>query len=257
LLNLLANAVKFTPSGGSVAVQTGAPEQGRLCVTIADTGEGIPAALLPHVFERFWQAEGSTTRQHGGLGLGLAIVKHLVELHGGTIGAASEGEGKGATFTVYLPVDAAPVLSAEGARAGHAALRAPVEPAARLDGVRVLVVDDEADTRELVAVVLREAGAEVREADSAAAAIEAMDREIPDVLVSDIGMPREDGYGLLRGLRSRPPHRGGFTPAIALTAFTRGEDVARAMAAGFQLHLAKPVEPAELAAAVYRLAKRA
>jgi PAS domain S-box-containing protein len=257
LLNLLVNALKFTPAGGRVAVWTDATERSQLRVTVEDTGKGISADFLPHVFERFRQAEGATTRQHGGLGLGLAIVKHLVELHGGTICAASKGEGAGATFSVLLPVRAVSTTPAAGARVQHDASPAPVGPAARLDGVSILVVDDEPDARDLVATVLKEAGAETREADSASSAIEALDRQVPDVLVSDIGMPREDGYTLLRNLRSRAPDQGGSVPAIALTAFTRREDVDRAMEAGFQLHLAKPVEPADLVAAAHRLAERA
>jgi PAS domain S-box-containing protein len=256
VLNLLTNAVKFTPSGGHVSLRTSAAEPGRVSVTVSDTGKGISPEFWPHVFERFRQAQSSTTRLHGGLGLGLAIVKHLVELHGGTIRAASEGAGKGATFAFSLPVRAVSALPAEGARAEQAPPRVPVEPAARLDGVRVLVVDDEPDARELVAMVLREAGAETREADSAPSAIEAMDSEIPDVLVSDIAMPHRDGYSLLRDLRARAPHEGGSIPAVALTAFTRSEDVDRATDAGFQLHLAKPVEPTHLVAVVHQLAKR-
>jgi len=256
VLNLLVNAVKFTPSRGSVTVRTDATQRSQIGVTVADTGKGISTDFLPHVFERFRQAEGSTTRQHGGLGLGLAIVKHLVELHGGTITAESEGEGRGATFVVRLPVRAVSPLPAERERAEQDDPCPSGKPAARLDGVRVLIVDDEQDARELVAMVLREAGAQTREADSALSAIEAMDREVSDVLVSDIGMPLQDGYRLLRDLRSRAPDHGGAVPAIALTAFTRDQDVDRAMDAGFQLHLAKPVDPAELVAAVHRLAKR-
>ncbi len=253
VLNLLVNAVKFTPGAGRVAVRTDATRRSLVEITVADTGKGITADFLPHVFERFRQAEGSTTRQHGGLGLGLAIVKHLVELHGGTICAASEGEARGATFTVRLPVRAI-ALPAERAPVAEGA---PSSPAARLDGVRVLIVDDEPDARELVAMVLHDAGAETREADSAAAAIEALEQEVADVLVSDIGMPLQDGYTLLRDLRSRRPEQGGRMPALALTAFTRGEDVDRALEVGFQLHLAKPVEPAILVAAVHRLARPA
>jgi PAS domain S-box-containing protein len=255
VLNLLVNAVKFTPVGGHVTVRTGAAEPRRASIAVSDTGKGISPEFCPHVFERFQQAESSTTRLHGGLGLGLAIVKHLVELHGGSINAASEGEGKGATFTVELPVRAVSAGWSERARVQP--LRARIEPPARLDGVRVLVVDDEPDARELVAMVLREAGAETREADSASSAIEAMDSEVPDVLVSDIAMPLRDGYRLLRDLRARAPAEGGSVPAVALTAFTRGEDVDRAMDAGFQHHLAKPVEPTHLIAVVHQLAIRA
>jgi PAS domain S-box-containing protein len=257
VLNLLVNALKFTPSGGRVSVRTDAAARSSVVITVADTGTGIAADFLPHVFERFRQGEGATTRQHGGLGLGLSIVKHLVELHGGTISAASEGEGRGATFAVRLPVRAVSALPAESARAEPAGPRLPFDPAARLDRVRVLVVDDEPDARELVSMVLREAGAETREADSASSALAAIDEELPDVLISDIGMPLQDGYRLLRELRARALDRGGAVPAVALTAFTRSEDVDRAIDAGFQLHLAKPIEPPDLVAAVHHLARSA
>jgi PAS domain S-box-containing protein len=252
VLNLLVNAVKFTPGGGLVQVRI---EQvgPRARVVVADTGRGISPTFLGHVFDPFRQAESSTTRQHGGLGLGLAIAKHLVELHGGTVTAASKGLGEGATFVVTLPL----ALERERARSGRAALQRAHETAPRpsgLDGIRVLVVDDEVDARELVTMLLREAGAETVEASSVSSALAAVDRSPPDVLVSDIGMPIEDGYSLLRKLRARPPEAGGTVPAIALTAFTRGEDVARSSEAGFARHLAKPVEPAELVAAVRQLA---
>jgi PAS domain S-box-containing protein len=252
VLNLLVNAVKFTPDGGRVQVRIELAEP-LARVVVADTGGGISSSFLAHVFDPFRQAESSTTRQHGGLGLGLAITKHLVELHGGTVTAASQGLGKGATFVVTLP------LAAETERAGSykRAVRAAVEAAPRpsgLDGIRVLVVDDEGDARELVTMLLREAGAETVEACSASSALAAIERSPPDVLVSDIGMPVEDGYALLRKLRMRAPEAGGKVPAIALTAFTRGEDVARSREAGFARHLAKPVEPAELVDAVRQLA---
>lgn len=252
VLNLLVNAVKFTPSGGRVQVRTEVAGQ-RTRVVVADTGPGISPTFLGHVFDPFRQAESSTTRPHGGLGLGLAIAKHLVELHGGTVTAASKGLGEGATFVVTLPlaVETAPSQSAKPV------FRAASEAASRpsgLDGIRVLVVDDEVDARELVTMLLHEAGAETMEASSVSSALAAMDRSLPDVLVSDIGMPREDGYSLLRKLRSRPRELGGNVPAIALTAFTRGEDIARSSEAGFVRHLAKPVEPSELVAAVRLLA---
>jgi len=253
VLNLLVNAVKFTPDGGLVQVRIDLAAQ-RARVIVCDTGRGISPTFLGHVFDPFRQAESSTTRQHGGLGLGLAIAKHLVELHGGTVTAASKGLGEGATFVVTLPL--APPESA-GARSGKPALRPTEERASRasgLDGIRVLVVDDEVDARELVTMLLREAGAQTVEASSVSSALAAVDRSPPDVLVSDIGMPLEDGYSLLRKLRSRPPEAGGNVPAIALTAFTRGEDVARSSGAGFARHLAKPVEPTELVAAVRQLA---
>jgi PAS domain S-box-containing protein len=252
VLNLLVNAVKFTPGGGLIQVRIERAGS-RARVVVADTGRGISPTFLGHVFEPFRQAESSTTRQHGGLGLGLAIARHLVQLHGGTVTAASKGLGEGATFVVTLPL--AP--EAERAHGGEPALRATEETAPRpsgLDGIRVLVVDDEVDARELVTMLLREAGAETVEAGSVSSALAVVDRSPPDVLVSDIGMPNEDGYCLLRKLRSRPPEAGGSVPAIALTAFTRGEDVARSSEAGFARHLAKPVEPAELVEAVRQLA---
>jgi PAS domain S-box-containing protein len=256
VLNLLVNAVKFTPPCGAVTVRTEARAGSSVGVTVTDSGKGIPADFLPHVFERFRQAEGSTTRQHGGLGLGLAIVKHLVELHGGTIRATSEGEGRGASFALRLPVRAVSPLPRKPEHVEQGTPAEAVEPGCRLDGLRVLVVDDEPDARELVAMVLREAGAATDEAESVACALDLMDRQVADVVVSDIGMPRRDGYDLLRDLRSRAPQRGGAVPAIALTAFTRREDVERAMEAGFDLHLAKPVEPMDLVAAVHHLTRR-
>jgi len=252
VLNLLVNAVKFTPDGGLVQVRIELAGQ-RARVIVCDTGRGISPGFLPHVFDPFRQAECSTTRQHGGLGLGLAIAKQLVELHGGTLTAASKGLGEGATFVVTLPLAAASAR----ARPGKPALRPTDERTSRpsgLDGIRVLVVDDEVDARELVTMLLREAGAQTVEAGSVSSALAAIDQSPPDVLVSDIGMPLEDGYSLLRKLRSRPPEAGGNVPAIALTAFTRGEDVARSSEAGFARHLAKPVEPAELVTAVRQLA---
>ncbi|WP_437589670.1 ATP-binding protein [Sorangium sp. So ce1000] len=252
--NLLVNAVKFTSSGGRVGIQT-AIGPGGVEVTVTDNGKGIAATFLPHVFERFRQAEAATTRQYGGLGLGLAIVKYLVELHGGTVHAQSDGEGKGASFSVRLPVRAVSLAAREGSQVSSEVERPSAGTIARLDGLRVLVVDDEPDARELVTMVLREAGAEADETSSASAALEMMRRARPDVLISDIAMPNQDGYALLRELRSRPPDLGGSVPALALTAFARREDVVQARDAGFQLHLAKPVEPVELVAAVHRLAR--
>lgn len=253
VLNLLVNAVKFTPADGLVSIRivgTGT----ELVLVVSDNGQGIPPEFLPFVFDRFRQADASITRRHGGLGLGLAIVKRLVELHGGAVTAASDGDGRGSTFEVRLPVAAVLLTSRE-------APERPFEPEAlgsnRLDDLHVLVVDDEPDARELVAMVLREVGAETTEADSAAAALAAIDRGRIDVLVSDIGMPILDGYGLLRELRSRALNRGGGLPALALSAFARREDADRARAAGFQHHLAKPVDPSELVAAVRALASAA
>jgi PAS domain S-box-containing protein len=253
VLNLLVNAVKFTPSGGRVRVRIDAPESGSVRVAVTDTGRGIAPAFLQHVFEPFRQADGATTRQHGGLGLGLAIVKHLVELHGGTVAASSEGLGQGTTFAVSLPVADGDAPSRPGVLAPGTTHGTPAQRAG-LDGIRVLVVDDEVDTRELIAMFLREAGAETLEAGSVSSALESMRRSPPDVLVSDIGMPIEDGYSLLRKLRSGALDGAGHVPAIALTAFTRREDLERSRQAGFAYHLAKPVEPGLLIATVRQVA---
>jgi PAS domain S-box-containing protein len=250
LWNLLTNAVKFTPSGGAVHLSV-VSEEGMLAVSVRDTGQGISADFLPHVFEYFRQAEGGSTRRHGGLGLGLAIVRHIVELHGGTASVASEGEGHGATFTLRLPGrgrETAPPLAAPE-------LRAPAGTPS-LEGLSVLVVDDEADARDLVASILRESGATVRAVASAAEAFPLLRAEPPAVLVSDVGMPGEDGYGLIRRVRALPATAGGVTPAVALTAYARPQDRTRALLEGFQLHLSKPVEPEELVAAVANLGGR-
>ncbi|HVJ94809.1 MAG TPA: ATP-binding protein [Labilithrix sp.] len=255
VLNLVMNAVKFTPSGGRVRLRIEMMDEAHVQLVVTDTGDGIPSTFLPHVFEPFGQGEGATTRQHGGLGLGLAIVKQLVELHGGTVTAFSEGRGKGATFVLTLPLAGAQTSAlAKPFPHREEDREAPDAPAKRLDGVRVLIVDDEVDARELVTMLLRDAGAETMEAGSVSSALAAIDRVLPSVLVSDIGMPGEDGYSLLRKIRQRAPEAGGLVPALALTAFARREDVQRAKDAGFALHLAKPVEPAELIAAVHRLA---
>ena len=252
--NLLSNAVKFTPSGGRVEVRL-EQEGGEVVIRVRDTGAGIAGAFLPHVFERFRQEDSSSTRVHGGLGLGLAIVRHLVEAHGGSVAAASEGPGRGATFTLRFPLSpartrrAAPPAEArapDGARAGFATL----------DRVRVLVVDDDPDTVEVVRQVLESAGAQVTSAATAQEALAALSARPPDVLLSDLGMPDEDGYALIRKVRSLDPARGGSVPAAALTAYTRSEDRREALLAGFQVYLPKPVEPAELTAAVARLAGR-
>ncbi|HEX7317257.1 MAG TPA: PAS domain-containing protein [Pyrinomonadaceae bacterium] len=254
--NLLSNAVKFTHAGGRVeACVRRAGSQ--MEVAVSDTGQGIEPEFLPHVFERFRQADMGTTRRHAGLGLGLAIVRHLVELHGGTVTAESEGEGKGSTFTVRLPVRA---VRDAGRPAVHAEQPARVEafdaPAAAtaLEGVKVLVVDDESDARRLLTEVLTRRGAEVLTAVSAAEALEMLQAWRPHVLLSDIGMPDGDGYELIRRVRELPEERGGRTPAAALTAYAGPRDRARALAEGYQLHVAKPVEPAELTAAVAALA---
>jgi CheY-like chemotaxis protein/anti-sigma regulatory factor (Ser/Thr protein kinase) len=254
--NLLSNAIKFTKRGGRVQIKLERVNS-HIEIAVIDTGTGITADFLPHVFDRFRQADGRTTRQHGGMGLGLAIVRHLVELHGGTVRAESLGEGQGSTFTVLLPV--APVYQvAEGARA-HPAARDTLpsfECVERLDGVRVLVVDDEPDTRELLKAGLGRCGAEVTVAGSAAEAMEAMKANVPHLLISDIGMPDEDGYDLIRRVRSLPADSGGRMPAIALTAYARTEDRLQALRAGYQMHVPKPVELAELVTVVASLVRR-
>ena len=255
--NLLSNAVKFTPRGGQVRVSLGRVNS-QVEIAVTDTGAGIAPEFLPHVFERFRQADQRTNRQHGGLGLGLSIVRHLVELHGGSVRADSTGEGAGSTFTVTLPV--APVYRREDEeqRARPAAEDTPRahECPERLDGLRVLVVEDEPDARELLAVGLGHCGARVMTASSAREALEAMGGEKFDVLVSDIGMPGEDGYELIRQVRALPPEAGGRTPAVALTAYARTEDRLRAMRAGFEMHAAKPVELTELVVVIFNLARR-
>ena len=251
--NLLSNAVKFTPKGGHVRVTLGRIDS-HVEVAVTDTGEGIDAAFLPHVFDRFRQADATTTRRHGGLGLGLSIVKQLVELHGGSVTVASPGPGRGTTFVVALPVTAAhPAADADDAppRPGTPPpAGAAAAPPADLSGLRVLVVDDEADARGMVKRLLEDAGAAAAVTASVDDAVDLVATGGFDVLVSDIGMPAEDGYSLIRRVRALPAAAGGTIPAIALTAYARTEDRVRAVAAGFQTHLAKPVEAAELIATV-------
>jgi PAS domain S-box-containing protein len=248
--NLLTNAVKFTPPGGSIELTLRRLDTG-LELQVADSGVGISPQFLPHVFDRFRQGDASTTRRHGGLGLGLSIARQLVELHGGSITAASGGEGRGARFSVRLPLAQArtpAVLRSEAT--GAAGPLASVS----LQGLTLLLVDDEADGRELVAQVLRDSGATVHQAASAQEALAMLEQLRPALLISDIGMPGCDGFELVRRLRQRPPEAGGRIPAIALTAFARSEDRAQAMLAGYQMHLAKPVEPHELVATVAAVA---
>lgn len=258
--NLLANAIKYTPRGGRVTVSASrAGSSIEICV--GDNGEGMEAALLPHVFERFRQADSSTTRAHGGMGLGLAIVRHLVELHGGTVEAKSEGRGKGSHFFVRLPITPASApkdgqaRAESGARAGetHAL---PYSWRGRLMGVSVLSIDDEPDARALLAAVLSHAGGEVRSAASAEEALQLISIRLPDIIVSDIGMPHTDGYAFLKELRRRQALEGGDIPAVALTAYARPEDRLAALDAGFQAHIAKPVDPAELVATLASLVGR-
>jgi PAS domain S-box-containing protein len=266
--NLLSNAIKFTPKGGRVQVGLERVNS-HLEVCVVDDGEGIRPEFLPHVFERFRQADASTTRQHGGLGLGLSIVKHLVELHGGAIRAKSAGEGMGSTFCIELPlmVVHADADAGDGGLGGGAPRQHPrgspgsAGSAAAIDhpslaGLTVLAVDDEPDARKLLKRVLEDCGARVFVAASSREGLELVRRERPDMIVSDIGMPGEDGYDFIRQVRALPPDAGGRTPAAALTAFARAEDRTRALRAGYQTHVAKPVEPTELTAVVASLATR-
>ncbi|HYP15735.1 MAG TPA: ATP-binding protein, partial [Opitutus sp.] len=253
--NLLSNAIKFTPKGGRVQMVLRRFEA-RLEINITDTGEGIAPEFLPYVFDRFRQADGSTTRRHGGLGIGLAIVRQLVELHGGEVGVISPGPGQGATFTVSFPINAVqPVAVARPAHPAAATLRRD-HTEERFDGLTALVVDDEPDARLLLRRLLEDRGASVLLASSAAEAFTLLVAQRPDVVVSDIGMPVEDGYSFLGRVRALAPADGGITPAIALTAYARPADRIQAMRAGFQLHLVKPVDPAELFAAIVSLIAR-
>lgn len=251
--NLLANAIKFTPPGGQVQVSLKDYRQ-YVQIQVSDTGEGIKPDFLPYVFNRFRQADSSSTRQHGGLGLGLSIVRHVVEMQGGEVAVASEGPGKGATFTVRIP--ALEVITAsndEGPSVGDrlpcvAALSADAEMEAveSLSGVRILVVDDEADTREVLELMLGRCGAQVKTAPTVREALQEFGDWAPHVLLSDIGLPEEDGYALIRQVRDLLPEQGGSVRSIALTAFGHKEDRERALSAGFQVHVAKPAQPAEL-----------
>jgi CheY-like chemotaxis protein len=247
--NLLSNALRFTPSGGLVQVELSyAGSQAEL--RVSDNGIGIAPDFLPHVFERFAQADSSITRTHGGLGMGLAIVKYIVELHGGVISAASEGVGRGAVFTVKLPVGVESRAPEPAARTPLQSLQRPTESRHALVGMKILVVDDEPDTCDLLRFIFNEAGAIVQVATGAVAAIQLFDKWEPDILVADIGMPAVDGYQLIRAIRSE---RGSGIPAVALTALARIDDRIKALSAGYQMHVAKPVEPSELISIVTSL----
>ena len=240
--NLFSNAIKFTPNGGRVNVSVSSVDA-RVNVAVADTGIGIDPDFLPFIFDRFRQADGSTTREHGGLGLGLAIVRHLVELHNGRVYVESEGKNLGATFTIALPVAKSDVVaSANNVLSESRDVQAYSAPVL-LNGIKVLVVDDEADSRDLLMTILTQCGSDVRCTDSAAAAMQALHEWNPDLLVSDIGMPNEDGYSLIRKLRELEPDRGRGIPAMALTAYATDEDRLQALSAGFQIHVPKPIEP--------------
>ncbi len=253
--NLLTNAVKFTSKGGRVQVRLLRADS-HVELTVSDNGAGMAADFLPHVFERFTQADSTNTRKHGGLGLGLAITRHLVEAHGGWIRAFSDGPGTGATFSVHLPIL---IVHQRDRSAGeHPAVSAsePIDFCAELAGVRIVAVDDDADARKLLHTVLTRCHAVVHVFATAAEALAAVRELRPDVLLSDVEMPDESGYDLLRQVRALPAEEGGRTPAAALTAYARGADRTRALRAGFQLHIPKPVEPSELIAAIANLAAR-
>jgi len=258
--NLLSNAVKFTPEGGSIQVRL-ARALTQASISVADTGEGIKAEFLPFVFDRFRQADQTTTRTHGGLGLGLAIVRHLTELHGGTVAVTSAGEGRGATFEVRLPLleyAKRGELVPGAARQQHADAAELAERQTVLGGLRILVVEDEADTRMLLGKALERYGATVEACESADEALAWLERSSFDCILSDIAMPGEDGYTFIEKLRAGDAARGrNATPAIAFTAYAREEDKQRALDAGFQLHLAKPIAPKELAEAVAGVVGRA
>lgn len=249
--NLLSNAIKFTSRGGRVQISL-VRVQSHIEIVVADSGQGITADFLPRVFDRFRQADSSTTRQYGGLGLGLAIVKQLAELHGGAVSAYSAGLGEGASFTVALPVLALHGTEVVVARdhPGMSRGSSLEDLSVSLKGLCILVVDDDADTRAMIAMLLEERGATLARAASAEEAIKLVRSLRPQLMISDIGMPVTDGYELMRRLRALPAEQGGQTRAIALTAFARSEDRTRALRSGYQLHLAKPIEPAELLAAV-------
>jgi signal transduction histidine kinase len=256
LWNIVSNAVKFTPKGGRVEVLLERIDSD-VELTITDTGQGIAAAFLPFVFDRFRQAEGSTTRSHGGLGLGLSIVKSIVELHGGSVRASSEGEGRGATFVIRLPrsIVARPETPSRPFGSAGAQSQTGLCPPS-LEGLRVVIVDDEQDALQLLSTVLESCGASVRAAGNAADALELVRTFRPEVLVSDIGMPREDGYALIQKVRALSPEEGGQTYAVALTAYARTSDRTRALTAGFHSHVPKPVEPNELFAVIASLVRR-
>ena len=256
--NLLSNAIKFTPRGGRVQIRSERVNS-HLEIVVSDTGQGISADFLPHVFDRFRQADQKTSRQHGGMGLGLAIVRHLVELHGGTVRANSDGEGHGSTFTVMLPITPVYQVDESGGRVHPAArdlLPRLDDCSDRLDGLRVLVVDDEADTRDLLKQGLEYCGAKVKCVGTAEEALDLLTSSAPDILISDIGMPVVDGYDLIKKIRRLPSDRGGKVPAIALTAYTRTEDRLNSLRAGYDMHVPKPVELAELVAVAATVVRR-
>jgi CheY-like chemotaxis protein len=255
--NLLSNGVKFTRKGGLVQV-TLQRINSHVEIVVSDTGVGITSDFLPHVFERFRQADGSTTRNYGGLGLGLAIVRHLVELHGGTAWAESAGQDQGSKFIVRFPamLENEEPLPEELRQPAIAEVHPRERQPSSLQGLRILVVDDETDARTLLTMMLEKCGAQVVAVGSSREGLESVETWRPDVLIADIGMPIEDGYGLIRKVRKLPKKKGGQTPALALTAYARTEDRVRALSEGYQVHLAKPVDRFELAAVVSSLGHR-
>jgi CheY-like chemotaxis protein len=252
--NLLSNAAKFTPTGGKIDVRVSYDES-YVQISVSDTGPGIDPAFLPHVFERFRQADGSTTRTHGGLGLGLAIVRHLVELHGGTITAENRHEGPGAVFSLKLRLPTGELRKETLANVADTFMETEAEPV-RLDGLRVLIVDDEDDTLDLVTMELTQHGARATAVSSAKEALELLDKNEFDLLISDIGMPVMDGYSLIRELRKQEAGKERRVPAVALTAYASVQDRMRAILAGFNTHVAKPVEANELVTVVGGLTGR-
>ena len=257
LWNLLNNAIKFTPKGGKVQIALQRID-GHIVISVHDSGIGIDADFLPHVFDRFQQADASTTRRHGGLGIGLAIVKNLVELHGGKVTAKSEGKDLGSTFSIELPLIVAHIQSDKykGGLSGADHLGPLALDHPSLKGIRVLALDDECDATTIIKQILEECGAQVMIASSVAEAVKMVESERPDLILSDIGMPDEDGYTFIKRVRALPPEKGGHTPAAAITAFARTEDRTKALRAGFQSHIAKPFEPIELTAVVASLTTR-
>ncbi|MGI9105036.1 MAG: ATP-binding protein [Pyrinomonadaceae bacterium] len=249
--NLISNAIKFTPRGGRVRVRLQHVES-HIEVSVSDTGKGIMPEFLPHVFDRFRQADATTTRVHSGLGLGLAIVRQLVELHGGTVRADSAGEGQGSTFIVNLPLAAVRGATDDLKGVSQQAFDCPPQ----LGGLRVLLIDDEAETLEMLQFILESCGVQVSTANSAAEALEAIKTEAFDVLITDIGMPEEDGYSLIAKVRALDRKQGGRIPAAALTAYASENDRIRALRSGFQIHVPKPISPNELLAVVANLADR-
>jgi PAS domain S-box-containing protein len=252
--NLLSNSIKFTQRGGKVHVRTSLRDS-KAEITVTDNGEGIPQDFLPFIFDRFQQADASYTRVHGGLGLGLAITRHLIEMHGGTIEAESEGQGQGSTFKIKLPIAAVMTKSSSDSDQGKRPMRdlLDAEMTSQLSGARILAIDDSADTRDLLRIVLEQYGANVKTASSAREALVVMTHWKPDVLVCDIGMPEEDGYSFIQRVRKLKPDQGSNTPAIALTGYVRVEDRMRALEAGYQMFVPKPVEATELAALIGNL----